>query len=70
MIPFALHMTNVGTVVLLLVSQLLACAGVDLPKSSCRKERDDLSQTAHSWKTQLDGRTVFGTAGGTFDHDV
>ena len=43
---------------------------LDLPKSSCKKERDDLSRTVHSWKTQLNSRTVFSTAGGTFDHDV
>ena len=43
---------------------------MDLPKSSCKKERDDLSRAAHSCITQLDGRTVFGTADGTFDHDV
>ena len=35
-----------------------------------RKERDDLSRTARSWKIQLDGRMVFGTAGGTYDLDV
>ena len=43
---------------------------LDLPKSSCKKERDDLSRTANSWITQLDGRMVFGTADGTFDHNV
>ena len=43
---------------------------VDLPKSFWRKERDDLSRTGNSWITQLDGRTVLGTADGTFDHNV
>ena len=43
---------------------------IDLPKSYCKKEKDDLSLTAHSWIIQLDGRTVFGTAGGTFDHNL
>ena len=43
---------------------------LDLPKSSWRKERDDLSRSVNSWITQLDGRTVFGTADGTFDHNV
>ena len=43
---------------------------LDLPKSSWRKERDDLSQTLNSWITQLDDRMVFGMADGTFDHNV
>ena len=43
---------------------------LDLPKSSWKKGRDNLSLTAHSWITQLGGQTVFGTADGTFDHNV
>ena len=43
---------------------------VDLPKSSWKKGIDDLSRAVHSWITQLDGRTVFGTADGTFDHNA
>ena len=43
---------------------------LDLPKSFWKKGRDDLSRTAHNWITQLDSRTVFGTADGTFDHTV
>ena len=41
---------------------------MDLPKSSWKKGTDDLSQAVHSWRTQLDGWMVFGTADGTFDH--
>ena len=40
---------------------------LDLPKSSLKKGRDDLSRTAHSWITQLDGWTVFGMADQLFD---
>ena len=46
----------------------LALIPLDLPKSSWKKGIDDLSRAVHSWITQLDGRTVFGTADGTFDH--
>ena len=43
---------------------------LDLPKSSWKKGIDDLSRAVHSWITQLDGWTVFGTADGTFDHNA
>ena len=43
---------------------------LDLPKSSWKKGIDDLSRAVHSWITQLDGQTVFGTADGTFDQNA